>query len=172
MTGRTEMGIYRDHCFIGDKLLSFTIILIYRLPLSLLQCILLSQVTYRDKRLFMHPEFKVGVLALWKKCNVQKILLQFGKISILFGATAEHVNCSLLKFLEKSFCNLTYKKKFFVKHFENLLQHLSEKFIGDNSSIADKRRYRVKKLKIYRYRFCRKVQPIVPTTEEQAGEFT
>ena len=43
-----------------------------------------------------------------------------------------------LKNLEKRFCNnyFTYKKNF-VKHFEKLPQHLSEKFIGDNLSITD-----------------------------------
>ena len=47
----------------------------------------------------------------------------------------------LLSFLEKStkhFCNLTYKKKKkFVKHIENLPQHLLEKIVGDNLSITD-----------------------------------
>ena len=32
---------------------------------------------------------------------------------------------------------MTYKKKNFVKHIENLPQHLSEKFIGDSLSITD-----------------------------------
>ena len=55
---------------------------------------------------------------------------------VLFNATAESVNCSLfLKNLEKHFCNVTGKN--FVKHIENLPQHLSEKCIGDNSSITD-----------------------------------
>ena len=50
--------------------------------------------------------------------------------------TAESVNCSLfLKNAEKTFCNSTYEKNF-VKHIENLPQHLSEKFIGDNLSIS------------------------------------
>ena len=61
------------------------------------------------------------------------------------------MNCSLfLKNLEKHFCDLTYKKNSstiekhfcdtkynFVKHIENLPQHLSEKFIGDNLLITD-----------------------------------
>ena len=33
--------------------------------------------------------------------------------------------------------NLSYKKNNFVKHIENLPQHLSEKFIGNNSSTTD-----------------------------------
>ena len=32
---------------------------------------------------------------------------------------------------------MTFKKKNFVKHIENLPQHLSKKFMGDNSSITD-----------------------------------
>ena len=55
---------------------------------------------------------------------------------VLFNATAESVNCSLfLKNLETHFCNVTCKKDF-VKRIENLSQHLSEKFIGDNLSIT------------------------------------
>ena len=55
----------------------------------------------------------------------------------MFNPAAESVNCSLfLKNLEKHFCYLTYKKKNFIKHTENLPQHLSEKFIGDNLSIT------------------------------------
>ena len=51
--------------------------------------------------------------------------------------TAESVDCSLfLKNLEKYFCNFTYRKNF-VKHIENLLQHLSEKLIGNNLLITD-----------------------------------
>ena len=55
----------------------------------------------------------------------------------MFNLTAQSVNCSLLKNLAKLFCILTYKKKNFVQHVENLSQHLSEKFIGDNLSITD-----------------------------------
>ena len=55
--------------------------------------------------------------------NLKNILLR--------NATAKSVDWSIfLKNLEKRFCNLTYKK-----HIENLTQHLSEKFIGDNLSI-------------------------------------
>ena len=69
---------------------------------------------------------------------VHNVLLQFKKsLFVLFDATAVSVNCSLfLKNLEKHFCNLTCKKNF-VEHIENLPQHLSEKCVGDNSSIAD-----------------------------------
>ena len=64
--------------------------------------------------------------------------MQFKKfLFVLFNPTAESVNCSLLKNLEKHFCDLTYKKKNFIKHIENLPQHLSKKFIGDNLSITD-----------------------------------
>ena len=71
--------------------------------------------------------------------GVDKVFLQFKKfLFALFNPTTESVNCSLfLKNLEKHFCDLTYKKKKFVKDIENLPQHLSEKFIGDNSSITD-----------------------------------
>ena len=71
--------------------------------------------------------------------GVDKVLLQFKKfLFVLFNPTAESVNCSFfLKNVEKHFCDLTYKKKNFVKHIENLPQHLSEKFIGNNLSITD-----------------------------------
>ena len=66
------------------------------------------------------------------------MLLQFKNISlVLFHATAESVNCSVFwKNLERHFCNVTCTKNF-VKRVENLPQHLSEKIIGDNSSITD-----------------------------------
>ena len=54
---------------------------------------------------------------------------------VVFNPTAESVNCSL--FLKKHFCDLTCKKKNLVKHIDNLLHDLSEKFIGDNLSITD-----------------------------------
>ena len=58
-------------------------------------------------------------------CNLKK------KKFVLFNATAESVNHSVfLKNQQKHFCNFTYKN--FIKHIENLPQHLSEKFIGNN----------------------------------------
>ena len=52
--------------------------------------------------------------------------------------TAESVNCFLfLKNLEKTFLQFDLQKKNFVKHIENLPQHLSEKIIGDNLSVID-----------------------------------
>ena len=75
--------------------------------------------------------FKVSELMHWKKCNLKTSLF------VLFNATAESVNCSLfLKNLGTHFCNVTCKKNF-VKRIANLLQHLSEKFIGDKLSITD-----------------------------------
>ena len=70
--------------------------------------------------------------------GVHKILLQFKKsLFVLFNAMAEFVNCSFfLKNLHRHFCNLTYRKNF-VKHTENLPQHLSEKCIGNNSLVID-----------------------------------
>ena len=64
----------------------------------------------------------------------------------MFNPTAESVNCSLLlKNLEKHFCDLTYKKKNFVKHVESSPQHLLEKFIDYQ--------YRFKKLRFVDYRY-------------------
>ena len=67
------------------------------------------------------------------------VLLQFKKsLFVVFNPTAESVNFSLfLKSLQKHFCDLTCKKNNFVKHIENLPEHLSENFIGDNLSITD-----------------------------------
>ena len=47
-----------------------------------------------------------------------------------------HAHSFVETLLEIQFCNLTYKKNF-VKHIENLPQHISDKFIGDDSSITD-----------------------------------
>ena len=64
------------------------------------------------------------------RCSL--ILVRIKTDFFLFNAAAEPVNGSLfLKNLQKHFCYLTYKKNF-VKHIENLPQHSSEKFIGDN----------------------------------------
>ena len=66
-------------------------------------------------------------------CNLKTSLF------VLFNAAAESENCSLsLKNLEKDFCSLTCKKTF-VKHIENLPQHLSEKYI-DYTDIAVRNR--------------------------------
>ena len=55
------------------------------------------------------------------------------------------MNCSLfLKNLEKTFLQFDLQTKNFVKHIENLPQHLSEKFIGDNLSIS------LEEIEIYR----------------------
>ena len=66
----------------------------------------------------------VSVKSCW---NFKKSLF------VLFNATAKSVNCSIFsKNLEKHFSNLTYKT-----HSKFTQQHLSKKFIGDNSSITD-----------------------------------
>ena len=72
------------------------------------------------------------------RCSLRLVVIFENYFSVWLNFTAESVNCSLfVKNLEKYLCNSTYKKKNFVKHIENLPQHLSEKFIGDNSSIID-----------------------------------
>ena len=69
-------------------------------------------------------------------CVPKVQLLVKTSLFVLFNATAEFVNFSLLKNLETHFCYVTCKKNF-IKRIKNLLQHLSEKFIDDNSLIAD-----------------------------------
>ena len=68
------------------------------------------------------------------RCPLSLVAIFKKSFIVLFNATTESVNYSV--FWKKRFCNLTYKKNF-VKHIENLPQHLSEKFIGDNLSITD-----------------------------------
>ena len=84
--------------------------------------------------------FKVSELALWKNYIVFLKCCCSLKTSpyVMFNASAESVNYFLfLKNVEtRNFCNVICKKNF-VKHIENFLQHLSEKFIGDNLSISD-----------------------------------
>ena len=59
--------------------------------------------------------------------SILVVLLQFKKsLFVMFNPSAGSVNCSLFfKNLENHFCDFTYKKKNFVKHIKNLLQHLS-----------------------------------------------
>ena len=174
------MGIYRDNLSaitFYQLSLSLKIILIHRLPLSLLLYILLSPINYRDKR-FLRTQclnFKVSELALWKKltvssktcCNLENYFF------VLHNFTTESVNCSLfLRNIEKTFLQFALRKKNFVKHIENLPQQLSGKFIGNNLSITD---IALKKLRFigiaqgffevidYRYRFSTE-RFIVPIT--------
>ena len=72
-----------------------------------------------------------------------KTCRNFKKLSLCFVHFHGRVR-ELLSFLEKSqkaFLKFDLQKKL-CQHIENLLQHLSEKFIGDTLSITD-----------YRYRF-------------------
>ena len=70
--------------------------------------------------------------------DVCKLLLQFNKISFCFVGCHDRVS-KLLSFEKsrKTFLQFDLRKKNFVKHIENLKQHLSEKLIGDNLSITD-----------------------------------
>ena len=75
-----------------------------------------------------------------KTHDVRKILLQFNKISLCCVSCHGRVR-ELLSFLEKprkTFLQFHIGlQKNFVKLIENLPQHLSERFIGDNLSITD-----------------------------------
>ena len=87
----------------------------------------------------MHTVFKLSELALWKKYTVSMKACYNVKKSlfVLFNAAVEFVNCSLiLKNLEKAILQFDLPKNF-VKHIENLPQHLSKKFIGDDLLITD-----------------------------------
>ena len=68
--------------------------------------------------------------------GVHKVLLTFKNIFFCFV----YCRSSVLSFLKKSrirFLQFDLQKKNFVKHIENLPQHLSKKFINDNLSITD-----------------------------------
>ena len=71
-------------------------------------------------------------MAKFRVSNVHKVFLQIKKfLFALFNATAESVNCSLfLKHLKNIF-EISVIKTNFIKHIENLPQHLSQKHIGD-----------------------------------------
>ena len=72
------------------------------------------------------------------RCPLRLVVIFKNYFLVWLNFTAESVNCSLfLKNLEKTFLQFDLQKKNFVKHFKNLSQHLSEKFIGDNLSIID-----------------------------------
>ena len=72
------------------------------------------------------------------RCPLRLVVIIKNYFFVWLNFTAESVNCSLfLKNLEKTFLQFDLQKKNFVKHIENLPQHLSEKFIGDNLSIID-----------------------------------
>ena len=71
------------------------------------------------------------------RCPLRLAVIFKNYFFLWLNFTAESVNCSLLKNLEKTFLQFDLQTKNFVKHIENLPQHLSEKFIGDNLSIID-----------------------------------
>ena len=71
------------------------------------------------------------------RCPLRLVVIFKNYFFVRLHFSAESVNCSLfLKNLEKTFLQLDLQKKT-SKHIENLPQHLSEKFIGDNLSIID-----------------------------------
>ena len=72
------------------------------------------------------------------RCPLRLVVILKNYFFVLLNFTAESVNCFLfLKNLEKTFLQFDLQKKNFVKHIENLPQHLSEKFIGDNLLTTD-----------------------------------
>ena len=68
-------------------------------------------------------------------CPLRFVVIFKNYFFVWLNFTAESVNSLFLKNLEKTFLQCDLQKKNFVKHIENLPQHLSEKFIGDNLSI-------------------------------------
>ena len=87
----------------------------------------------------MHTVIKVCELALWQKFIVFFKCCRNVKTSlfVLFNFKAESMNCFLfLKNLDTHCYNVTSKKNF-VKINKSLPKHLSEKFVGNNSSIID-----------------------------------
>ena len=84
--------------------------------------------------------FKVNKLALWKKYTVSiKSCCKFKKISQCFVKCYGRVR-ELLSYLEnprKIFLLFDLQKKNFVKHIENLSQHLPKVIMGNNVSITD-----------------------------------
>ena len=71
------------------------------------------------------------------RCSLRLVVIFKNYFFVWLNFTAESVICSLLKNLVKTFLQFDLQTKNFVKHIENLPQHLSEKFIGDNLSIID-----------------------------------
>ena len=70
-------------------------------------------------------------------CPVRLVVIFKNYFFVWLNFTVESVNCLLfLKNLENTFLQFDLQKNF-VKHIENLPQHLSEKFIGDNLLIID-----------------------------------
>ena len=72
------------------------------------------------------------------QCSLRLVVILKNYLFVLFNFTAESVNCSLfLKNQKKNVFEIRLTKKNFVKHIENLPQHLSEKYIGDTLLITD-----------------------------------
>ena len=72
------------------------------------------------------------------RCPLRIIVILNNYFFVLLNFTAKSANCFLfLKNLEKTFWKFDLQNKNFVKHINNLSQHLSEKLIGDNLSITD-----------------------------------
>ena len=72
------------------------------------------------------------------RCPLRLVVIFKNYFFVWLNFTAESVNCSLFfKNLEETLLQFDLQTKNFVKHIENLPQHLSENFIGDNLSIID-----------------------------------
>ena len=71
------------------------------------------------------------------RCPLRLAVIFKNYFFVWFNFTAESVNCSFLEKSRKNIFTIRLTKKNFVKHIENLPQHLSEKFIGDNLSMID-----------------------------------
>ena len=67
------------------------------------------------------------------RCPLRLVVILKKYFFVLLNFTAV---CELLSFLEKSFLQLDLHRKT-LSNIENLPQHLSEKFIGDDLSIND-----------------------------------
>ena len=71
------------------------------------------------------------------RCPLRLVVIFKNYLFVLFNFTVESVNCSFLEKSRKNIFAIRLTKKHFVKHIENLPQHLSGKFIGDSLSITD-----------------------------------
>ena len=96
----SEIGIYKDNlsaiviAIIYCRLsLSHKIVLIYRLPILFVLYFVIA-----DKRFLTRTVFKVSKLALWKKytASIKSCYNSKKCLFVLFNATIESVNCSLI----------------------------------------------------------------------------
>ena len=138
---RAEMGIYwhiYSAIVIGDNLLPINVIAQNSFDLSIIN---IAFVIYFIIAINEYSCLRWSKLVNWRSVKNYTESMKFCcNLKTSFCFVSRHGRArELFAFLEKFpkvFLQFDFQKHF-VKHFDNLPQHLSEKFIGDSLSITD-----------------------------------